>query len=66
MKMNNFHVLMAIVSAFSNSAVGRLKWTRARLPRKILEQLEGIEALMSVEGNLLNNVFFLGCICYIL
>ena len=52
-ELNNFHVLMAIVSAFSNSAVGRLKWTRARLPRKILEQLEGIEALMSVEGNLL-------------
>ena len=50
-EFNNFHLLMAIVSVFSNCAVGRLKWTRARLPKKTAEQLAEFEALMSVEGS---------------
>ena len=52
--LNNFHLLMAIVSVFSNSAVGRLKWTRARLPRKSAELLDECEALMSVAGSFKN------------
>jgi hypothetical protein len=32
LKYNNFHTLMAFLSAFNNSAVLRLKWTRERLP----------------------------------
>ena len=43
-QINNFHLLTAIVSGLSNSAVLRLKWTRLKLPKqvlKILEELEG-------------------------
>lgn len=50
-EFNNFHLLMAIVSVFSNCAVGRLKWTRARLPKKAADQLAEFEALMNVEGS---------------
>ncbi len=32
LRYNNFHTLMAFLSAFNNSAVLRLKWTRERLP----------------------------------
>jgi hypothetical protein len=50
-EFNNFHLLMSIVSVFSTSAVGRLKWTRARLPKKAADQLAEFEALMNVEGS---------------
>jgi hypothetical protein len=49
--LNNFHLLMACVSAFSNSALGRLKWTRTELPKKIAEQLAALDALMNVQGS---------------
>lgn len=32
--MNNFHILMAIISGLSNSAVLRLKWTKDRVNSK--------------------------------
>ncbi|KAL6067139.1 Leucine-rich repeat (LRR) protein [Balamuthia mandrillaris] len=48
---NNFHTLMAFLSAFNNSAVLRLKWTRERLPGPAKKFLEETEALMSMEGS---------------
>lgn len=33
-EMNNFHILMAVISGLSNSAVLRLKWTKDRLASK--------------------------------
>ncbi|ELR25601.1 RasGEF domain containing protein [Acanthamoeba castellanii str. Neff] len=51
LKYNNFHTLMAFLSAFNNSAVLRLKWTRERLPAPTKKFLVDAEALMSMEGS---------------
>jgi len=32
--MNNFLLVMAVVSGISHSAISRLKWTLAKLPKK--------------------------------
>jgi len=51
LKHNNFHTLMAFLSAFNNSAVLRLKWTRERLPAPSKKFLADAEQLMSMEGS---------------
>jgi hypothetical protein len=50
-KLNNFHLVMAFLVAFNNSAISRLKWTFAKLPKKVLAMLREIESLMSMEGS---------------
>jgi son of sevenless-like protein len=49
--MNNFNLLMALVSGMNNACVARLKWTKALMSRKSLETLERLETLMSPEGS---------------
>lgn len=49
-KLNNFHLLMAFLVAFNNSAISRLKWTFAKLPKKSATLIAEIETLMSMEG----------------
>eukprot|EP00026_Physarum_polycephalum_P009192 Phypoly_transcript_09306.p1 GENE.Phypoly_transcript_09306~~Phypoly_transcript_09306.p1 ORF type:complete len:146 (+),score=21.37 Phypoly_transcript_09306:950-1387(+) len=36
-EMNNFHLLMAFVSALNSSAIARLKWTQSKLSRHAKE-----------------------------
>lgn len=31
--LGNYHLLQAFIAGFSNSAVARLQWTKARLPK---------------------------------
>lgn len=50
-RMNNFNLLMALVSGMNNACVARLKWTKALMSRKSLETLERLETLMSPEGS---------------
>lgn len=48
--LNNFHMLMAFISAFSTSAIGRLKFTEARLPKRSRQQLADLEESMSMQS----------------
>ena len=41
-------MLTAIVSGLSNSAVARLKWTKAKVPKKLHESFEEMEAITSM------------------
>jgi hypothetical protein len=50
-KLNNFHLVMAFLVAFNNSAISRLKWTFTKLPKKVLAMLREIESVMSMEGS---------------
>eukprot|EP01108_Squamamoeba_japonica_P002576 TRINITY_DN2248_c0_g2_i1.p1 TRINITY_DN2248_c0_g2~~TRINITY_DN2248_c0_g2_i1.p1 ORF type:complete len:196 (+),score=52.23 TRINITY_DN2248_c0_g2_i1:1-588(+) len=50
-KLNNFHLVMAFLVALNNSAISRLKWTFAKLPKKTAEKWKDIEKLMSMEGS---------------
>ena len=50
-QLNNFHVLSALVCAFSNSAVLRLKFTRARLSKRHRQMLADVESVMSMESS---------------
>jgi len=50
-EMNNYQLLMAFVSGMNNSALLRLKWTRAKLPKRALTALSELERLMSMEGS---------------
>jgi hypothetical protein len=42
-QLNNLHLLTAIISGLSNSAVLRLKWTRLKLPKQVLKIMEDLE-----------------------
>eukprot|EP00013_Stygamoeba_regulata_P005514 CAMPEP_0177637074 /NCGR_PEP_ID=MMETSP0447-20121125/4778_1 /TAXON_ID=0 /ORGANISM="Stygamoeba regulata, Strain BSH-02190019" /LENGTH=1732 /DNA_ID=CAMNT_0019138979 /DNA_START=143 /DNA_END=5342 /DNA_ORIENTATION=+ len=53
-QLNNFHHLTALISGINNSAVSRLKWTRARLSNKSLQTLESLEELMSMGASFSN------------
>ena len=48
--MNNFHLLMAVISALNNSAVLRLKWTKERLASKLTKQLAALEAELGMQA----------------
>jgi len=50
-KLNNYHLVIAIISGINNSAVSRLKWTMKKVPLKYKEKLVELEALMSMEGS---------------
>eukprot|EP01103_Thecamoeba_quadrilineata_P007426 TRINITY_DN17306_c0_g1_i1.p1 TRINITY_DN17306_c0_g1~~TRINITY_DN17306_c0_g1_i1.p1 ORF type:complete len:1578 (-),score=323.38 TRINITY_DN17306_c0_g1_i1:79-4812(-) len=50
-EIKNFHLLQAFVSGMNLSAVLRLKWTFARLPKRYKLTLSEIEKEMSVEGS---------------
>ena len=50
MELHNYHLVSALVSAINNSAVGRLKFTHARLSKKSRQQLQDLESVVSMEG----------------
>jgi hypothetical protein len=50
-EMNNYQLLMAFVSGMNNSALLRLKWTRAKVPKRALTTLKELEEMMSMEGS---------------
>eukprot|EP01104_Vermistella_antarctica_P020370 TRINITY_DN8699_c0_g1_i1.p1 TRINITY_DN8699_c0_g1~~TRINITY_DN8699_c0_g1_i1.p1 ORF type:complete len:1154 (-),score=234.84 TRINITY_DN8699_c0_g1_i1:170-3631(-) len=50
-ELNNFHTLTAIISGLANSAVQRLKHTRAKLPKKSNQILAELEELTTMQGN---------------
>jgi len=49
-ELNNFHLVSAIVSGINNSAIGRLKFTHARLSRRHRQTLQDLESVVSMEG----------------
>ena len=52
--MNSFNLLVAIVSGMNNSGVGRLKWTKARVPNRSIMILETLEELTSMQQSYKN------------
>ncbi|KAL6072757.1 Exosome complex component CSL4 [Balamuthia mandrillaris] len=50
-ELNNFHLLQAFMAGFSNSAVLRLKWTKAKLAKTAKNSLEQLEQLTSMESS---------------
>eukprot|EP00026_Physarum_polycephalum_P000936 Phypoly_transcript_00937.p1 GENE.Phypoly_transcript_00937~~Phypoly_transcript_00937.p1 ORF type:complete len:870 (+),score=157.80 Phypoly_transcript_00937:977-3586(+) len=50
-QLNNFHLLTAVLSGLSNSAVLRLKWTFAKVAKRYKQMLEELEATMGMEGS---------------
>lgn len=53
-ELNNFHLLTAVLSGINNSAISRLKWTLAKIPKRSKQMLEDLEAVMSMEGSFKN------------
>jgi hypothetical protein len=53
-QLGNFHLLQAFISGFSNSAVLRLQWTKARLPKHAELQLAELEKLMAMNSSFKN------------
>ncbi len=49
--LSNFHMLMAVVAAFSNAAVTRLKVTKDELGQKTQQLMAGYMELMSSDNN---------------
>eukprot|EP00339_Tiarina_fusa_P009922 CAMPEP_0117039822 /NCGR_PEP_ID=MMETSP0472-20121206/27916_1 /TAXON_ID=693140 ORGANISM="Tiarina fusus, Strain LIS" /NCGR_SAMPLE_ID=MMETSP0472 /ASSEMBLY_ACC=CAM_ASM_000603 /LENGTH=442 /DNA_ID=CAMNT_0004750403 /DNA_START=436 /DNA_END=1760 /DNA_ORIENTATION=+ len=50
LELNNFHLVSAIVSGINNSAIGRLKFTHARISRRHKQTLQELESVVSMEG----------------
>lgn len=50
-QLNNFHLLTAVLSGLSNSAVLRLKWTFAKVAKRYKQMHEELEAIMGMEGS---------------
>jgi len=42
-ELGNYHLLQAFISGFNNSAVLRLQWTKAKLPKASRQTLEELE-----------------------
>eukprot|EP01090_Pellita_catalonica_P015814 TRINITY_DN4362_c0_g1_i1.p1 TRINITY_DN4362_c0_g1~~TRINITY_DN4362_c0_g1_i1.p1 ORF type:complete len:588 (-),score=80.76 TRINITY_DN4362_c0_g1_i1:368-2131(-) len=53
-KLNNFNSLMAIIAGLNTSAVYRLKWTKAEMPKGVQQILLECETLMKSEGSFSN------------
>lgn len=49
--LGNYHLLQAFIAGFSNSAVARLQWTKARLPKASATSLQELEELMSMNSS---------------
>eukprot|EP01114_Cavostelium_apophysatum_P016104 TRINITY_DN4525_c0_g1_i1.p1 TRINITY_DN4525_c0_g1~~TRINITY_DN4525_c0_g1_i1.p1 ORF type:complete len:1270 (-),score=350.50 TRINITY_DN4525_c0_g1_i1:96-3905(-) len=49
--LNNYSTLMAFLGGFNNAAVTRLKFTKALIPKRILDGLAEMEKLMSVDSS---------------
>jgi pheromone shutdown protein TraB len=49
--LNNFHSLMAIVSALHNNSISRLRKTFVKVPRSALRSMEELQELMSANEN---------------
>lgn len=50
-QLKNFHLLTAVLSGLSNSAVLRLKWTFAKVAKRYKQMYEELEAIMGMEGS---------------
>eukprot|EP01117_Protostelium_nocturnum_P006591 TRINITY_DN2373_c1_g1_i2.p1 TRINITY_DN2373_c1_g1~~TRINITY_DN2373_c1_g1_i2.p1 ORF type:complete len:255 (+),score=81.52 TRINITY_DN2373_c1_g1_i2:82-846(+) len=50
-ELKNFHLLTAIISAFSTSPTLRLNWTREKLSRKSKQDIADLETLMDMRGS---------------
>lgn len=50
-RIQNFHLVMAVISGLSESSVSRLKWTWAKISTKERETLTKCEALMDFKGS---------------
>eukprot|EP01114_Cavostelium_apophysatum_P007339 TRINITY_DN1942_c0_g1_i1.p1 TRINITY_DN1942_c0_g1~~TRINITY_DN1942_c0_g1_i1.p1 ORF type:complete len:1639 (+),score=512.30 TRINITY_DN1942_c0_g1_i1:223-5139(+) len=50
-ELNNFHLVIAVVSSFSNSSLLRLKWTLEKLPKRSRQILAELEELMSMKNS---------------
>jgi len=50
-KLGNFHLVQALVAGFSNSAVSRLQWTKAKLSKQAKQTLQEVEELMSMDSS---------------
>merc|ERR1712137_841158 len=53
-ELNNFHLVSAFVSAISNCAIDRLKFTIARISRRHRQILEDLESVVSMQGSFKN------------
>lgn len=51
LEYKNFHLLTAFISGLNSSAVSRLKFTIARLPKNSMAQLNRLEELMSMQSS---------------
>src|SRR5690348_2304167 len=49
--LNNFHSLVAVLSALGSNAISRLKHTFAKIPRSAVRTLEELQDLMTTNDN---------------
>jgi len=52
--LNNYSLLTAVVSGLNCSAIGRLSWTKARVPSRSMMILESLEELTSMHNSYKN------------
>ncbi|GAM23008.1 hypothetical protein SAMD00019534_061830 [Acytostelium subglobosum LB1] len=50
-KLNNFHLLTAFLAGIHNSSVLRLRLSWSKVPKKLRQQLEELEEVMSMEAS---------------
>eukprot|EP01117_Protostelium_nocturnum_P008412 TRINITY_DN3005_c0_g1_i1.p1 TRINITY_DN3005_c0_g1~~TRINITY_DN3005_c0_g1_i1.p1 ORF type:complete len:1844 (-),score=610.62 TRINITY_DN3005_c0_g1_i1:47-5578(-) len=50
-KQQNYHLLVAFITGINNSAILRLRWTLKKVPARFKQELESLEALVSMEGS---------------
>lgn len=53
-EIQNFHLLVAVISGINNSAILRLKWTHSHLSTKTKQTLQQLEQLCSMEASFKN------------
>ena len=46
--LGNFSLLTAVISGLNNSAITRLKWTKAKVSRRLLDSFEELEEVTSM------------------
>jgi len=50
-ELNNFHLLMAIISGLNKSGVSRLKFTKTKMAKRSIEKQEELEGLMNNQSS---------------